>query len=293
MQIWLNYHHLLYFKTIAETGSLARASEVLRVGQSALSMQLKSLEDRLEQPLFERKQKKLVLTEAGKIALDYAQQIFGLGTEMLDTLADGKDHGVTHVQVGIEEGVPHFAAQALLSQMLESKHAAPAVTHGAADALVEDLAQHRLDLLLLLETPHTKAKNILFQKRVMERPLLAVTAPAQAGLKKGFPQTLGECPLILPSPLGHHRHEIERYFHDLEIPLKLALETDETELQAGLAAQGHGIAFLPEEAVKRQLQSKELVSLGSLPVTMELWLVGQKRKMGNAVAEELMKNFSL
>lgn len=293
MQNWLNYHHLLYFKVIAETGSLAKASEVLRVGQSALSMQLKVLEDRLQQQLFERKQKKLILTESGKLVLEYAQEIFALGTEMLDTLSDGKDRNRVHVQVGIEEGVPHGAATALLSKALENPAAVPAVTHGSADVLVQDLIEHRLDLLLLLEPAHTKEKNILFQKRVMKGQLCAVAAPAKLALKKGFPNSLSGQPLLLPSALSRHRHDIEKYLHEIDIEVKLALETDETMLLLNLAIEGRGVSFLPAEAVVDALKAKDLVLLGEIPVNMELWLVGLKRKMSNSVADKLLKDFSL
>lgn len=293
MQNWLNYHHLLYFKVIAETGSLSKASEVLRVGQSALSMQLKVLEDRLQQQLFERKQKKLILTEAGKLVLEYAQEIFNLGTEMLDTLSDGKERNRVHVQVGIEEGVPHGAATALLSQALDNPAAAPAVTHGAADALVQDLVEHRLDLLLLLEPPHTKEKNILFQKRVMKAPLYAVGAPARFGLKKGFPQSLSGGPMLLPSALCRHRHELERYFHENSLEVRLALETDEPMLLLNLAIEGRGISFLPQDVIESSVKDKELIVIGELPVSMELWLVGLKRKMANSIADKLLKEFSL
>lgn len=293
MQTWLNYHHLLYFKIIAETGSLAKASVVLRVGQSALSMQLKVLEDRLQQQLFERKQKKLILTEAGKLVLEYAQEIFDLGTEMLDTLSDKKDRSRIQVQIGVEEGVPHFAATKLLTQCLDNPIAAPAVTHGAADALVQDLVEHRLDLLLLLGPAHTKDKNILFQKRVMREPLYAVASKEFVGLKKNFPKSLSDQPVLLPSHLSIHRHEIERFFHEGEIHVNLALETDEPVLLLNLAIEGRGISFIPEDSLRSALKDKKLILLGELPVHMELWLIGLKRKMNNSIAEKLMKSFSL
>lgn len=290
MQNWLNYHHLLYFKVIAETGSLARASEVLRVGQSALSMQLKQLEDRLEHQLFERKQKKLVLTEAGQLTLEYAKEIFSLGTEMLDTLSDSRATiGRSRIQIGIEEGVPHFAATALLHKAMGE--GAPAVTHGNADSLVQDLEEHRLDIVLLLEQPHTKAKSILLSKRVMRESLLALAAPTFATLKKNFPQSLVNVPLLLPSPLSRHRHEVERFFHEQAIPMNVRLETDEPMLLENLAVAGHGVLFTPARAVESR--KKELVVLGELPGQMELWLVGLKRKMINTVAEQLLKNFKI
>ena len=80
---WLNYHHLLYFRTIATEGSISRASEKLSVGQSALSSQLKQLEESIGQQLFQRKGRSLELTEAGKVALEYAEEIFQKGEEFV------------------------------------------------------------------------------------------------------------------------------------------------------------------------------------------------------------------
>lgn len=293
MQNWLNYHHLLYFKVIAEEGSLAKASEILRVGQSALSMQLKLLEDRLEQPLFERKQKKLVLTEAGQVALDYAREIFSLGTEMLDTLTDGKDLDRTRIQIGVEEGVPHFAATELLKSALTVPGSMPFVSHGAADTLTQDLIEHRQDLVLLLEQPHTKDKSIFYQRRVYHAPLYAIAAPSFLQLKKDFPSSLASQPLLLPSPLSRPRHEVERFFHENHLPLNLRLETDENILLKNLTAEGLGITFLTEKSVAPWVKDKSLVVLGKLPVFLELWLVGHKRKMTNSVAQKLLKEFSL
>ncbi|MBY0517923.1 MAG: LysR family transcriptional regulator [Bacteriovoracaceae bacterium] len=291
--VWLNYHHLLYFKTIAETGSLAKASEILRVGQSALSMQLKILEDRLEQPLFERKQKKLVLTEAGQLALDYARQIFSLGDEMLDTLSDTKQAEKTHIQIGIEEGVPHYSATELLKSALKQPGASPSVSHGAAETLVQDLIEHRLDMVLLLEQAHIKDKTILFQRRVSHSPLFALASPEFAHLKKGFPASLGSQPLLLQSPLSRPRHEIERFFHENHLPVNLVLETDENTLLKNLAVAGKGVTCLTEGSAAHWVKSKELVVLGQLPVFLELWLVGPKRKMVNKIAQKLLKEFSL
>ena len=85
-QSWLNYHHLYYFKVIATEGSIAKASKTLRLGQPTLSAQLKLLEDVIGQKLFERQNRRLILTDAGRVALDYANEIFRLGSELLDTI---------------------------------------------------------------------------------------------------------------------------------------------------------------------------------------------------------------
>ena len=86
----LNYHHLRYFHAIVREGTLTRAAESLHVSQSALSIQLKKLEDCLECALFDRQHKTLSLTEEGKMVLDYAETIFRTGDEMLATLHNQK-----------------------------------------------------------------------------------------------------------------------------------------------------------------------------------------------------------
>ena len=86
--MWINYHHLYYFKTIAEEQSVSKAALKLRLGQPTLSAQLKQFEDVLGVQLFDRKHKRLILTEQGRIALQYSQNIFRLGDEMIDALND-------------------------------------------------------------------------------------------------------------------------------------------------------------------------------------------------------------
>ena len=291
---WLNYHHLLYFKVIAETGSLSKASKVLRVGQSSLSMQLKQLEERLERPLFERKQKRLVLTDAGQIALKYAQDIFSLGDEMLNTLSDGKTKDHTSIQIGIEEGVPHYAATNLLSSVLGFEGAAPTVSHNNTETLIDDLLEHRLDVVLTMEQPslHSK-KSILLQKRVANSPIYVVGHKKFLNLKKDFPSSLENVPCLIYSPLSRPRHEIERFYHENKISLNILLETDENILLKNLAIEGKGITFLTQGSIDHWVKNKDLAVIGLLPVHLELWLVALKRKMINPVAQQLMDSFSL
>src|SRR3989344_2207258 len=103
---WLNYHHLYYFRTIAQEGGIARAAAKLRLGQPTLSSQLKRLEDAIGRPLFERRNRQMVLTETGRAALDYANEIFQLGEEMIEVLQDKNLRNETHLQIGALDSVP-------------------------------------------------------------------------------------------------------------------------------------------------------------------------------------------
>src|SRR5690606_26053686 len=119
---WLNYHHLFYFKTIAMEGSIARAAEKLLVGQPTLSAQLRQLESAIGKPLFERRNRKLILTEAGRAALEYAHEIFQLGDEMLEVLRDRTPQNQPHLQIGALDSVPKSV---ILQLVMEAYRTAP------------------------------------------------------------------------------------------------------------------------------------------------------------------------
>jgi LysR family transcriptional activator of nhaA len=106
MKQWLNYHHLYYFRTIATEGSVVKAAKKLRLGQPTLSTQLKIFEDHLGQKLFERQARTLTLTEAGKMVLDYANEIFKLGDEMVEAINDRLQAARIDVTIGALDSVP-------------------------------------------------------------------------------------------------------------------------------------------------------------------------------------------
>ncbi|MFN8945712.1 MAG: LysR family transcriptional regulator, partial [Pseudobdellovibrionaceae bacterium] len=106
MYQWINYHHLFYFKTIAEEGTVSKAAAKLRLGQPTLSAQLKQFEDTMGVQLFERHHKRLVLTEQGKVALDYSRNIFKMGSEMYEVLHDRLKPLKPSLHLGALDSVP-------------------------------------------------------------------------------------------------------------------------------------------------------------------------------------------
>ena len=150
----LNYHHLYYFQAIANEGSIAEASKKLRLGQPTLSAQLKVLEEILDTKLFERKNKKLFITEAGQVALEYANQIFSLGDELLEVIESKKFSKRSHVQIGALESLPKRLIQHLVQFAQEGEKCAITVLEGTADYLFRELTAHRIDLVLSNFPPH-------------------------------------------------------------------------------------------------------------------------------------------
>ncbi|MCB0407123.1 MAG: LysR family transcriptional regulator, partial [Bdellovibrionales bacterium] len=145
---WLNYHHLLYFRTIASEGSLAKASKKLNLGQPALSAQLKNLENALGEKLFERKKRRLFLTEQGELALRYANQINDLGQELLESLQNKTFSEQASIQIGALDGVPKNILLKLVQTAKRFGADKVSIFEGTGDELFRLLDSHHLDIVI-------------------------------------------------------------------------------------------------------------------------------------------------
>ena len=146
---WFNYHHLLYFWTVAREGTIARASEELRLAQPTISGQIRALEDQLGEKLFQRSGRNLVLTDIGRVVYRYADDIFATGRELMDTLKDRPTGRPVRLQVGVADEVTKIIAYRLLEPALRLPQPVHIVCRdGAPERLLTDLATHALDLVI-------------------------------------------------------------------------------------------------------------------------------------------------
>lgn len=294
MKPWINYHHLLYFKTIANEGSIARAAEKLRLGQPTLSAQLRRFEDTIGVTLFERRHKKLVLTEAGRMALRYANEIFRTGDEMLEALYDRLAPTRTHVQIAALDSVPKHLALAVVRAAFSIGDCMVTVLEGKGDELVRELAQHRIDLFISNYLPSTHEARGLYSKSIAKMPVSLCGAPKYKYLKSGFPESLARAPMILPTAHSKLRDDLEHYFKTAEIALDVVAETQDTILQKLMAVEGIGIIPIPTFAVEDLVKAEQLLILGQLPgVFEEFYLVAASRKIENPISSQIMKSFHL
>jgi LysR family transcriptional activator of nhaA len=291
---WLNYHHLFYFRTIATEGSIARAAEKLRLGQPTLSAQLKQLEESLGTPLFERRHKKLILTEQGRKALEYSNEIFRLGNEMQEVLHDRPAPTRTHLALGALDSVPKHVILALTKAAYKLENCVVSVLEGKGDELLRELTAHRIDLVISNYLPSVTEMERIRSRKVAETPILVCGAPSFKGLKKNFPESLQGAPFVLPTRHSKLRHDMEHYFKSSGISVDAVAETQDTSLQLLLGAGGIGLIPVPEIAVAAQLKEKSLVEIGRLPaVREELYLIGVSRKIENELATALFEKFRL
>ncbi|MGE4132768.1 MAG: LysR family transcriptional regulator [Bdellovibrionales bacterium] len=288
---WLNYHHLLYFKVIAEEGGIARAAEKLRLGQPTLSTQLKQLEDVLGKPLFERRNRKMILTEAGASALNYANEIFRLGDEMQEVLQDRPVANQVHLQVGALDGVPKSVTLALVSAALKAAPCTVSILEGKGDELLRELSAHRLDLILSNYPPLSGGTTQIYARSVAKINVAVFGSSRFRGLKKDFPKSLSGQPFVLPTIHSKLRQDLNHYFKLKNLPIVVAAETQDTSLQRLMASDGIGMAPLSE--VKAP-ENEILHKIGRLAgVFEEIWLVSAQRKIENPVAARLMASFHL
>lgn len=288
---WLNYHHLYYFRTIALEGGIAKAAEKLRLGQPTLSTQLKQLENAIGKPLFERRNRKLILTEAGKAALEYANEIFRLGEEMLEVLQDRTVTNQTHLQIGALDSVPKSVILALVMEAYRTESCTVSILEGKGDELFRELHAHRIDLVISNYPPPVLEGKPFFSKSVAKLPVSVYGAPRFKNLRRNFPRSLNGSLFVLPTAHSRLRHDLNRYFKLQDIQIVPVAETQDTSLQRLLAANGLGLAPFSEVA---GLKEEKLERIGRLEgVHEEVWLISAQRKLENPVAASIMKSFTL
>lgn len=243
----MNYKHLHYFWTVARSGSVARASERLNLTPQTVSAQIKLLEQSLDTTLFRPAGRGLELTEAGRLALSYADQIFALGDELEAALASRRGAPALPFRVGITDVVPKALAYRLLAP---ARHLAEPVRlicrEGKLDRLLAELALHKLDMVLA-DRPLPQQLNVRgFSHKLGESALAFFAAPALAEKCAEFPRCLDGAPLFLPGDDATVRGRIERWLEQLRIAPRVLGEFDDGALMKAFGQEGGGYFPSPE-----------------------------------------------
>lgn len=294
MNPWLNYHHLLYFQTIAEEGTVSKAAEKLRLGQSTLSAQLKQFEESLGLTLFERQHKKLVITEQGKMALDYARQIFKLGNEMIEVLNDRHIPLRTHLQVGAIDSIPKKIILELTKEALKTQQCQVSLVEGKPDELLRELSAHKIDIFLTNFLPKTYDLKGVNYRLLVKTPIKIYASAKYKHLKKNFPESLSNQHFILPTYDSKLRADLEHWFRIKDIQMDIIAETQDITLKKMMCTEGLGLIPAASHSVTKNLLTGELIEIGSLDnVYEELYILTAARKITNPLAAELMKKFKI
>ena len=259
---WLNYHHLLYFWTVAKEGSIARAGEKLSLTQATISAQISAFERSLGEKLFSRVGRRLVLTETGRVAFRYADDIFTLGREFMDTLKGRPTGQPLRFRVGIADVLPKLIAQRLLEPAFHIAQPLRIMCHeGKTDSLLAQLILHELDLVLTDSGVGSGIKVKAFNHLLGECGL-SIFAPGKtaAQYRRHFPRSLDGAPFLLPTDNTAMRRALNQWFDNEKIQPVIVGEFEDSALLNVFGQLGKGL-FAAPSAIDDEVEKQHGVRL--------------------------------
>ncbi len=285
----LNYNHLRYFHAVAHAGSLTRAAAVLNLSQSALSVQLKALEEALGHSLFDRGPRRMALTEAGKIALDYADTVFAAGEALQQTLAG---------RVRLDQQVLRVGALPTLSRNFQAEFVAPLIgrrdvelvmVSGTLTDLLTQLEAHELDVVLANQPPRGAVAADIHSRRIAEQPVGLVGPPGLIHRPLRFPQDLAKLPVLLPARGLDIRTAFDQMLDAAGVQPIILAEVDDMAMLRLLARSSQALTLVPPIVVKDELAAGALVDIFTIPgLTEEFHAITQRRRFPNPLLAQLL-----
>jgi LysR family transcriptional activator of nhaA len=254
----LNYHHLQYFWAVAKEGNLTRVAKRLHVSQSALSVQIRQLEAELGQPLFLRERRALVLTEAGRIALAYAERIFSNGSELLSTLKDGQRRERTVLRIGAVATLSRNFQESFVKPLLSRDDVELVLQSAGLDELISRLDVHALDLVLSNRSVPPDAERTWQCRRIARQPVSLVGRPRKRRKPFRFPEDLDGMRVLLPGRTSEVRARFDLLCDQLGIRTEVLAEVDDMAMLRLLARDTQELALVPTVVVRDELRAGTL-----------------------------------
>jgi len=259
----LNYHHLLYFWTVAKAGSLGGGAKTLNLTPQTISAQLRTLEDALGEQLFDRSGRKLTMTDTGRLVYDYADDIFALGRELIDALQGQPIGRPLRLAIGVADVLPKLVAHRLIEPALHLEEEVQIKCFEAkTERLLAHLAVHELDVVLS-DAPIPSTANIrAFNHMLGECGVTVMAAPVLLPrYRKGFPQSLHEAPFLLPSEGTTLRRSLTQWFDRIGVHPRVVGEFEDSALLKVFGQAGSGVFAVPSvvtKEVQRQYQVRRI-----------------------------------
>lgn len=279
---WLNYHHLLYFWTVVRAGSIHKASEELRVSPPAISSQLKLLENQLGERLLARSGRRLVLTEMGRTAFSYAEDIFTLGRELMDVVKNRPIGRPIRLVVGVVDVMPKVVVQTLLEPALRLRESVRIVCREAtSDVLLGRLATHELDVVLSDSPVDPSVKIRAYSHRLGECGVIFVAGRMMAArYRNKFPQSLNGAPMLLPTDNTAFRRNLNFWFESNGIRPVVLGEFEDYALLRAFGETGAGVFPLPSVVEAQVRKQKALATIGATnEVQTQFYAISSERKL--------------
>lgn len=285
----LNLHHLRLFRAVALEGKLTEAARQLNLSQSALSSQIRTLEATLGHDLFERQGRRLVLTEAGQIALDHAEAIFRTAEDLRATLREA-GRSRRSLKVGALATLSRNFQMAFLSPLVGRADVELHLRSGSQAELLAALAALSLDVVLTNLSPTRDGDGQWLLHRLDEQPVSLVGTPARLGKsRRSLAALLSEEPLVLPSRDTALRAGFDALSSRLGVDPTIAAEADDMAMLRLMAREDLGLAVLPPIVVRDELAQGMLIEADRLQGINEIFVaVTVARRFPNPLLSELL-----
>ncbi|MFT6967857.1 MAG: LysR family transcriptional activator of nhaA [Cellvibrionaceae bacterium] len=285
----LNYHHLHYFWAVAKNGNLTKTAQHLNVSQSALSSQIRQLENTMETVLFEREGRKLKLTEAGQHALTYAEDIFSKGNELESLLRTGIASTVSTLRIGTLATMSRNFVESFIEPLIQRADVSYSLHARNQTSLLNDLCNHQLDVGLSNIEVLSSDKDML-QSQLLARQPVSIIGPPKLGLDtNNFSKDYHHHKWVLPSGDSPIRTAFDSFCAQHEFWPTITAEADDMAMLRLLARDSGALAVLPNVVVKDELSTQHLVSYMELPNIYEnFFAVSVKRQYSHRLVNELL-----
>ncbi len=260
---WLNYHHLHYFWVVAREGSVTAACDILHLSQPTISGQIRELERAMKTPLFEKCGRGLALTEAGRVVFRYAEEIFGLGRELMDVVSGRPVGQPVRLRVGVVDVMPKLIAHLLVEPALRLPEPVRVVcTEGKLDRLAAELTIHELDVVLSDSPLPPSVRAKVYTHQLGECGVVIVGTPKLAETyKAGFPRSLDGAPFLLPTEGSVLRRSLDQWFDSQDIRPEVRGEFEDSALLKTFGRSGEGVYAIPsvvERDVRRHYGARRI-----------------------------------
>ena len=290
---FLNFHHLRYFRVIARELSLTKAAARLNLSVPALSIQLKQLEESLGHPLFERGRGGLTLTEAGRLAMDYAETIGRTGEELMDVMQHRPRGGRQILRTGAVATLSRNFIIEFLRPALHQVGVELVIRSGGLRELLVMLHAHQVDLVLSNQAAKRDAETPWHSHLLAEQPASLVGTPAWKRKRLRFPEGFSDVPLILPSQESNTRAGFDLLLSAAGVRPRIIAEVDDMATLRLLAREGEGLALVPPVVVRDEIESGGLVETHRIPQLQEtFYAITPSRRFPNPLVGELVGRMS-
>jgi len=285
----INFNHLRYFWSVAHEGSLTRAAERMNLSQSALSVQIRKLEHQMGHALFERAGKKLTLTEAGQIALDYSDTVFKAGDELMSTLQGRPLANRQVLRVGALTTLSRNFQLEFLRPLVGRADVELIVRSGNIRDLLAQLEAHAIDVVLANSAAPQDARSSLRNHLLNEQPVSLVGRPRTDKPEFRFPEDLRTEPLLLPGLDSDIRVAFDRVLELTGIRPTILAEVDDMAMLRLLAREREGVTLVPPIVVRDELKSGMLVEHCRIPEVVEsFYAIVKKRRFPNRLLTDVL-----